>query len=719
MPASSSRQRVCTPTVLQMEITECGAVALAIILAYYGAHIPLERMRVECSISRDGSNAFNMLKAAERYNMNTEAVLVEDLNDLKKLQLPFVVHWEFNHFVVVEGIGKNKYYINDPATGPRTVSRDEFDKSFTGCVLTFEPKETFRKEGKPFSIVNALRNKLHGESKVFTFIILASLLLVVPGIMIPGFTKVFVDYVLVRQYHDWLAVLLLGMLITAVLRGVLNWLQQFYLLFLRVKLMINATTKFVWHILRLPISFFQQRYAGDVQERIEANDRVVELCSNQLATNIVNLAMILFYAVIMVLLDWQLTLIVALVAIINLAILRRIARKIADISRRFLQERGLLSAIEVNNLQLMETIKAMSLGDYSFNRWATQHAKIINSQQKIILINQLFSIVPGLLFGLSIVAVIGYGSWQIMQSYITVGTLVAFQSLAISFNAPIMSLLGLVKQIQQIRGDLARLADVERHHPDPRLQKINNNQLTENIATCGLQLTHVAFGYSALKDPFIKDLSFELKPKQSIAIVGKTGSGKSTIASLICGLYQPWGGDILLNGKPLAETSPKELAALVSFVDQDITLFAGSVLDNLTLWQEKYDPKVLEQALRDACILDEINSRGGLGAVVSARAAEFSGGEKQRLEIARALANHPKLLILDEATANLDAAMEQQVYENIRKRDCTLLTISHRLSAIRDCDEILVLEAGTIIERGTHAQLMQLNQQYAQLISME
>jgi NHLM bacteriocin system ABC transporter peptidase/ATP-binding protein len=703
-----------------MEIAECGAAALAIILAYYDAYVPLEQMRVECGISRDGSNAQNMLQAAKKRNLEAKAVLVESLDELTKLRLPFIAHWEFNHFVVVEGIGKNKYYLNDPATGPRVVSRDEFDKSFTGVALLFEPKKNFQKVGKPFSLIKALRNKLPGEKSSFAFIILASLLLVIPGIMIPGFTKVFIDYILIRQYHDWFAILILGFLITAILRGLLNWLQQYHFLFLRIRLMINATAKFVWHILSLPVSFFQQRFVGDVQERIDANSRVVKLFSNELATSLVNLFMVLFYVIVMVLLDWQLTLIVILVAITNLAILRSIARRIADISRRFLQERGFLAGIEVNSLQLIETIKAMSLEDYSFDRWATQHAKTINSQQKIMLINQLFSVAPSLLSGLLVVVILGYGSWQIMQSQITVGTLVAFQSLTISFNAPVMSLLGLINKIQQIRGDLARLADVEHHPSDPRLQHISKDIAKQPQVLSGrLKLIDVTFGYSTLANPIIKDINFELKPKQSIAIIGKTGSGKSTIAGLICGLYQPWGGKILLDDKPLPKVSPQELAATISFVDQEITLFTGSVLDNLILWQEKCDSNILEQSLRDACILDEINARGGLSGTISAGAVEFSGGEKQRLEIARALANQPKLLILDEATSNIDVAIEQKIYENIRRRGCTLLTISHRLSAVRDCNEILVLDEGSIIERGTHAELMQLKQCYSKLISME
>ncbi len=776
-----SKKHVRTPTIIQMEITECGAAALTIMLGYYDCYVPLEKMRIECGVSRDGSNAENIIKAARRRGMEAYGIETQSIDALNDLKLPFIVHWNFNHFVIVEGIRKNKYYLNDPATGPRTVTRDEFDQSFTGIALVCKPKKEFKKEGEPFSVYRALLNRLKGEGSSFSFIVLASLLLVIPGIMIPGFSKIFIDDILVRQFHDWLPPLLLGLLITTILMAVLTWLQRYQLLMMQIKIMVNASAKFVWHVLRLPISFFQQRFIGDVQERLGANSRIAELLSGELTSSAVSLVTVIFYGIIMVLLDWQLSIFVIIVAIANMILLYYIARKIADINRVFLQERGRLTGIAMNGLEIIETLKGMGLENYFFSRWATQHSKIINSQQRIILFNQVVSIFPTLLYGFLTVTILGYGCWQIMNGYLTVGTLVAFQALAMSFNAPIMTLLGLASRLQQIRGDLARLKDVEQHPIDPRFgdkkQTLENEKLkmkndleedsslfsvqgsgskdgnsqkiypwidralteqqqakikvraadlpeekkethTEIAQKGNLILLKVKFGYSVLEEPLIKDLNLTLKSGKSIAIVGATGSGKSTIAKLICGLYQPWAGEIILNNKTLKEVSSEILAKTLAFVDQDIMLFEGTVLDNLTLWKENYDIDALQKVLSDACLLDVVNERGGLNSRLIARGANFSSGEKQRLEIARALLNQPKILVLDEATSDLDAITEEQICNNIKKRGCSLFIISHRLSAIRDCDEILVLNKGDIIEHGTHTELLKLNGQYRQLVSM-
>lgn len=702
-----------------MEAAECGAAALSIILAYYGRHVSLEKMRVECGVSRDGSNAVNILKAARRYGLVALGARVDELDTLYEVKLPCILFWEFNHFVVLEGIRGKKFYINDPATGPRVVDRNTFNRAFTGVVLTFEPTEDFQKGGKAFSVRKALQRRLHGSNTALFYVILASLALVIPGIVIPGFSKIFIDDILIRNTQNWFMPLIVGMVITAGLRGLLTWLQNYYLMRMQIKLTLTASANFLWHVLFLPITFFQQRFAGDVQERVAANNRVADLLSGELSISVVSLISMVFFAVVMSLLSWPLTLIAILVAFVNFILLYSVARRIADINRRFLQERGKLTGFEMNGLQAIESLKAMGAEDDFFIRWAGYHTKTINSQQRIMLYNQLLLILPRLLSGLTTVTILGLGSWQIMQGYLTVGTLVAFQSLVISFNAPLGALLGLGNQIQQIRGDLARLDDVLQHPKDIRISQIYKTPMKIKHVPPEIKFHHVQFGYSLLNSPLLSDFNWQINAGSRVALVGKTGSGKSTVAKILCGLYQPWKGEILINDKSLSQISPQSLANILSFVDQDILLFEGTVEDNLTLWEKKYSHENIQRALQDACLEDVINERGGIGSWVAERGSNFSGGQQQRLEIARALVNNPAILILDEATAALDPVIEKRIYDHLKQRACTLFIIAHRLSAIRECDEIVVIDNGQIVQQGKHEELLQQKGPYVELISFE
>lgn len=705
-----------------MEAAECGAAALSIILAYYGRYESLEKLRVECGVSRDGSKAINMLKVARKYGLTAQGAKVEELESLQEVPFPYILFWQFNHFVVLDGIKNNKFYINDPATGPRVVDRNEFDKSFTGIILTFEPTPQFKKGGKPPSLYHQLKDRMEKSKKAVLFVILASLALVIPGIIIPGFTKIFIDDILIAQTHNWLLPLLVGMTITAILRGILTLLQQKYLLRLEVKLMLSASVKFFWHVLRLPITFFHQRYAGDIEERVSANNRVAELLTGDLSSSVVSLISMVFFAIIMLLLSWPLAIIGIIVAILNFSLLYFVSRRMTDASRRYLQESGRLMGVEMNGLQSIETLKAMGNDNDFFQRWAGFHAKMVNSEQRLMKYEQFLLIISQLLTGLLTVIILGLGSWLIIRGQITVGTLVAFQSLMVSFIAPSNTLLGFGKDIQRIRGDLARLDDVIKHPEDSRLADLKEPKgPQQGIAKLNgeIELSNVTFGYSLLDPPFIENFSLSIKPNSRIAIVGKSGSGKSTISKLICGLYEPWEGKIDLDGKQLSEVSPAVIADSLSLVDQDIFLFEGNIRDNLTLWDQSFSEFSIDQAIKDACIDDVIIERGGLGAKVTEGGVNFSGGQCQRFEIARALVNQPTILILDEATASLDPMMEKTIYDNLKKRQLTLLIISHRLSTIRDCDEIIVLEEGKIIQRGVHQQLINEEGLYKQLITWE
>lgn len=709
-------KRVITPSILQMEAAECGAAALGIVMGYFGRHVSLEELRQACGVSRDGSKATNLLRAARNYGFTAYGAKAES-EALIDLAVPFIIFWEFNHFVVVEGIGPDKIYINDPATGPRTVSHEEFDTSFTGIVLVFEPGPQFKKGGQKDTLWHSLAPRLQGIQTPLTYIILLSLALVIPGIVIPGFTKIFIDDILIRQVSGWLAPLIWGMVITALLRAGMTWLQQIHLLRLELKLTLTNSARFLWHVLRLPITFFTQRFAGDIGSRVAANDRLASLLSGEISTSFVSLVSMFFYGLIMFLYDWQLTLLAIIVVAINSNLLFRIARGIENSSRRLQQELGRLAGIEMSGLEAIETIKASSGENDFFQRWAGYHAKSLNSQQMIHLYSRTLLIVPQLLTGLLTVAVLGLGGWRIMQGYLSVGSLVAFQSLLISFNEPIQTLLGLGSKLQEIRGDLARLDDVLRHPEDPRLtQQLPPNTLPVKLKG-QLELRNLSFGYSPLDPPLFENIYLNLRPGSRIAIAGISGSGKSTLAKLVCGLYTPWSGEILLDDQPLANIPQVTLSHSVSFVDQDICLFEGTIRDNLTLWDQTIPNTALERAIKDAALEPLINARNmGLESKVINAGANFSGGQRQQLEIARALVTEPSLLVLDEATSSLDASTEYQIVQNLKQRNCSLLIIAHRLSTIRDCEEIIVLDHGKIVERGTHDQLCQNNGPYRRLL---
>lgn len=715
-------KRVRTPTILQMEAVECGAASLAMVLAYHGVWVPLEQLRAETGVSRDGSNAANMLKVARAYGLKATG-LKEEPEGLHAIRLPFIVFWNFNHFVVVEGFRGDWVYINDPSSGPRRLRQAEFNDSFTGIVLAFVPGDEFKRLGSRPSVVAGLAHRLRGSRTALSFVVLTSLFLVIPGLVIPAFSRIFVDDYLVHGFKDWVRPLLLAMGITAIVRAILTWIQQAYLLRLQTRLALSAASRFLWHVLRLPAEFFTQRYAGDIASRVAANDRVAQLLSGSLATNMVNAVQIVFFAVVMLFYDVVLTLIGVAMALVNVFALRVVARLREDASRRLLQDQGKLMAAAMNGLQTIESLKASGAESDFFARWAGYQAKVVDTQQHLGVPNIVVGTLPGILSAVTNALILGIGGFRLMNGELSIGSLIAFQSLMASFMGPIQGLAELSGQFQQIKGDLSRLDDVLRYQRDPRFDVPEETPDTKAIPAklAGfVELRDVTFGYNRLAAPLIENLSLSLRPGSRIAIVGASGSGKSTIARLITGLYRPWSGQVLLDGHPLAEVPRDVLTASMAAVDQDIFLFEGTVRDNLTLWDDTVPEEQMTAAAKDARVHRVIADRiGGYGSPVAEGGANFSGGERQRLEIARALGHNPSILVLDEATAALDTLTEKEIDDHLRQRGCTCVIVAHRLSTIRDAEEILVLDKGKVVERGTHEQLLALNGAYAQLIAAE
>lgn len=721
--------RVHTPTVLQMEAVECGAAALSMILSHYGRIVPLAELRQACNVSRDGVTAANVLRAGRRYGLVAKGFKTP-LESLPQLQPPFIVFWHFNHFLTVDGFGGDRVFLNDPATGPRTVSLEEFDEGYTGITLTFEPGDDFQPGGKKPSVIRALRDRLSGSTGALIYCVLAGFLLVIPNIALPAFSQIFIDNVLLEGRSSWLPALLGGMVIIVVLQGFLTLLQLNYLRSLRIKLAVSLSSRFIWHILRLPVGFYAQRYAGEISGRVRLNDEVASVLSGRLTITLISSVMVIFYGVAMLYYDVVLTLIVVAFAAINITVLQWVSRKRVDANLRLAQEYGKASGVAIAGLQSMETLKASGIESDFFARWVGYYTKATNAQQDLAQLNRGIGVLPSLLSALTSLSLLVIGGFRILNGDLTIGMLIAFQLLMRSFQAPVNSLVRFGSTLQTLQGNLQRLDDVLDNATDPELKSEEQDQKpdvrsqkdreTRTRLQGHVELRDLTFGYSTATAPLIEDFNLKIKPGQRVAFVGGSGSGKSTLAKVIAGLYEPWSGDIVLDGVPRRQWPRSLITGSVAVVEQDILLFAGTIRDNLTLWDSTVPEADIRRACQDAVIDDVILSMPyGYDAELLEGASNLSGGQRQRLEIARALVNNPSILIMDEATSALDTETEKIIDQNLRRRGCTCIIVAHRLSTIRDSDEIIVLDQGNVVQRGTHEQLWQQDGHYARLIRSE
>ncbi len=715
------KKRKQTPTILQMESVECGAAALAIVLAYYGKWVPLEELRIACGVTRDGSKAGNITKAARNFGM-TASGYKKSLATLFDLELPLIVFWNFNHFLVVEGVQNGKVYINDPACGPRVLSWDEFDRGYTGVVISLSPGPSFVKQGRKNTLFSSLFKRLQGSYSAVAFIAMVSLLLVIPGLVIPSFIRVFLDEVLIGRSTSWFRPLIVGMVLTMSFQWFLTWLQQKYLTRLETKISIAGSSQFFWHILRLPVHFFSQRYAGEIGGRVQYVETIAQLLSDQLALAMINLIMIVFYAMVMVQYDPFLTLIGVTTAGFNLAFLKIMTRRRTDANQRLMQESGKVQGVAMAGIQMIETLKASGAENDFFSKWAGHQALRLNEEQNLGVSVQFMNVIPQFFMSLNTALIYGMGGLRVMSGSLTIGELVAFSTLMVFFLSPVNQLVNLGGSLQDMRGMLGRMDDVLQYPLDEVFHETRLEEKDIPLAELdgSLELKDIAFGYNPLDPPLITNFSLSLAPGRKIALIGTSGSGKSTVGRIISGIHKPWSGEILFNGISRTQWPRSVITRSVAVVDQDIFLFEGSIRDNLTLWDPTVPDEDIFQACRDADIYSFITTLpGGLESRLHEGGKNLSGGQRQRLEIARALALKPAVLILDEAFSALDPITEKKVDENLKKRGCTCVVIAQRLSTIRDADEIIVMERGRIIQRGTHETMKHENGPYARLIASE
>ncbi|WP_426609818.1 NHLP family bacteriocin export ABC transporter peptidase/permease/ATPase subunit [Bradyrhizobium sp. McL0616] len=713
------RRRWVTPTVFQMEALECGAASLAMILAYHGLWVPLEKLREACGVSRDGSKASNVLKAARQFGLTAKGFRKEPAT-LHELPMPSIIHWNFNHFVVLEKLDSNYACINDPSTGRRKVGHDEFDAAFTGVVLAMEPGPDFRPCGREPNFLPLLLQRLSNSLGAVLLLVALSMALVVPTILIPTFAKIFVDDVLIQHVEGWFTPLLIGMALTALARALMTAFQQSLLLRIQTKLTVTMVSQLLWHVLTLPMEFFTQRHSGDLANRMAAGEQIAQLLSNGVAANALNLVSVVFIAVTMAFYDGLLAAISIAMALLNVLVLRLVARQREDLNRKLVIERAKLNGSTIEIIRTIETIKAGGLEDDAFARWAGFQAKVLNAERDLGVYSTFLDTCPIFLTGLTTAIVLGVGGLRIVDGALTIGGLVALQALLTSLVEPVNALVQQASGFLAIKGNLFRIADVL-NYPARPLVSIDRTPATMPAKLSGrVVLKDISFGYSALEPPLIEDFSLVVEPGRRVALVGASGSGKSTIGRLMSGLYRPWSGDICIDGWPMAEIPQEIFTNSVAYVDQEILLFEGTARDNLTLWDDTVPEASMSRALKDALIHEEIAVRvGNYDCQVAEDGRNFSGGQRQRLEIARALAGNPSVVVLDEATSALDPIVEKAIDDNLRRRGCTCIIVAHRLSTIRDCDEILVMSNGRVVQRGTHQELLAEGGEYVQLVSRE
>lgn len=708
------------PVILQLEALECGAASLAMVMAYYQKWIPLEQVRVDCGVSRDGSNAKNLLLAARNYGMNAQGYRFEPEILKEKGTFPCIIHWNFNHFVVLDGFRNKKAVLNDPARGVVEISMEEFDRGFTGVCIMLEPSENFVPDGKKKSMWQFVGKRLKGTRSAMLFTGIISLLTTCIGVMFPMFSRIFVDQLLPGWNPKWIRPFFMFLVVFAILQILLAGMESIYALRFQGKLAIKANAQYMWHVLRMPIEFFSQRMAGDIAARKATNAAIAATLVQTLAPTVLQLIMMVLYLVVILRYSIWLTMIGIAGMTINLLVNQYIATKRIHISKVQMRDEAKLVSATVSGIEMIETIKASGAENGFFEKWSGYQASANSQNVKGMKLGITYGVIPQIVLNVVNMGILAAGFYMILQGEFSVGMLLAFQTMLAAFMSPVTKLADAGTKIREMRTDMERMEDVMEYPVDVEYPETTKKDISYDKLSGKLELRHVTFGYSRLAPPLIEDFSMTVEVGQKVAFVGASGCGKSTLAKLISGLYKPWSGEILFDGKPISEIDRNIFTGSLAVVDQDITLFEDTIANNIKMWDQSIEDYEMILAARDASLHEKILQRdGGYEYQILEGGKDFSGGERQRMEIARVLAQDPTIIVMDEATSALDAKTEYDVVKAIKDRGITCIVIAHRLSTIRDCDEIFVMERGKIVERGSHDQLMQLHGAYEALIMSE
>jgi len=748
------------PVVIQLEALECGAACLAMVLAYYGRWLPLEQVRYDCGVSRDGSNAKNILQVARHYGLAAKGFRMEP-NALKNEgQFPCIAHWEFNHFIVVCGFKGNKVYVNDPSAGFTVMDEKRFDEGFTGICLMFEPTENFEPGGRPKSVLKFAFDRLKNMKSEVAFVCLTTAIASLVGIITAGFSRVYLDRILTGTNPGWLLPFIIGLAVISIIQILMAWIQALYSLRINGTMAVVGSTSYMWRVLHLPMEFFSQRMAGDVQSRMLDNSEMAQTIVDTIAPLLLDSVMMVFYLVAMVRYSWVLTAIGLLSVVVNMLVAKIISGRRINIARVMMRDEGKLAGTTVSGIEMIETIKASGAENGFFEKWAGYQAGVNTQNVKFAGVQQYIGIIPDIVSAVLSNVILIIGIFFVIRGEFTVGMVMAFQGFLTSFLSPAQSLIGAGQTIQELKTQIERVEDVMKYPMDSLFKAEGGTDLAKREGSSSvsgedtsrseessfvsgenfsqredssfeseetysklkgrIELKNVTFGYSRLGNPLIQDFSMTIEPGSRVAFVGMSGCGKSTLSKLISGLYRPWSGEILFDGKPISEIDKSVFNGSVAVVDQDIILFEDTISENIKMWDSTIEDFEVIMAARDAQIHEDIMTRdGGYNCRLAEGGKNFSGGQRQRMEIARVLAQDPTIIILDEATAALDAKTEFDVVKSINDRGITCIVVAHRLSTIRDCDEIVVLDHGCVVERGTHDELYAAGGTYASLVTSE
>ncbi|MCI7596158.1 MAG: NHLP family bacteriocin export ABC transporter peptidase/permease/ATPase subunit [Lachnospiraceae bacterium] len=713
---------VCkVPVIMQLEVLECGAASLAMIMAYYDKWIPLEQVRSDCGVSRDGSNARNVLRAARSYGMVAKGYRYEPESLKAEGRFPCIIHWNFNHFVVLNGFKGDKAVINDPARGVISVSMDTFDQSFTGICLMMEPGEDFEPGGKPKSMLAFAKSRLKGAGTAVVFVVITTLISSLIGVINPVFSRIFLDRLLTGQNPDWFPPFIVALSFFNILQLIVIWIKTVYSLRINGKIDAVGSASFMWQILRMPMEFFSQRMAGDIQQRQSSNAQIARSLVDAFAPLALNTIMMFFYLIVMLRYNVMLTVIGIVSIFLNLIVSQIISQKRINITRVQMRDSGKLAGTTVAGMEMIETIKASGAENGFFEKWSGYQASVNTQQIKFQKLEQVLGMIPSLVNSLTNTAVLMLGVWLTIRGEFTVGMIMAFQGFLSSFTSPAMTLIQTRQMLLEMRTQMERVEDVMNYPADVnyRDDAISDDAEYGKLSGC-IEMKHITFGYSKLGEPLIEDFNLSLKTGSRIALVGSSGCGKSTISKLVSGLYKPWSGEILFDGKPMEQIDRSVFTGSLAVVDQEIILFEDTIANNIKMWDTSIQDFEMIMAARDAQLHEDIMQReGGYQYKIMEGGKDFSGGQRQRMEIARVLAQDPTIIILDEATSALDAKTESEVVDAIKNRGITCIVVAHRLSTIRDCDEIIVMEYGKVVERGTHDELYAKGGIYTSLVSNE
>ncbi|MBQ3638804.1 MAG: NHLP family bacteriocin export ABC transporter peptidase/permease/ATPase subunit [Clostridia bacterium] len=708
------------PVVIQLEALECGAAALCMVMAYYGKWVPLEQVRLDCGVSRDGSKAKNIYLAAEHYGFQVKAFRMSPESLREDGQFPCIIHWNMNHFVVLDGFRGKHVYLNDPARGTVKVSFEEFDRSFTGVVIIPTPSENFEPGGERRSTAEFAKKRLVGAGAAVAFVMLTTAISYLFGISNSVTSRIFMDRLLTGINPEWLYPFVIVLGILALIQLTVTWAQAVYSLKINGKMAVIGSTSYMWKVLRLPMEFFSQRLAGDIQSRAGMNASIAGTLVNTFAPLLLNTVMMGFYLVLMLRQSPMLTLIGFVTLILNIVMSRVISARRINITRVQMRDAGRLEAAAVTGIEMIETIKSSGEENGFFQKWAVYQASMNAQDVKAAKTNLYLGMIPAFFSAAANYAVLSAGVWLTMEGRFSLGAVLMFQGFLSSFMSPALTLVNAGQTIQEMRTQMERVEDVMEYPEDESIA--GNDPETADLSKLrgNVEMKNVTFGYSRLEEPLIENFSLTLKTGQRVALVGASGCGKSTVSKLISGLYQPWSGEILFDGKPRKAYPREVMVGSLAVVDQDIILFEDTVANNIKMWDDSIEDFEMILAARDARLHDDIMKLpGGYQHRLTSGGKNLSGGQRQRMEIARVLAQDPTVIILDEATSALDAKTEFEVVNAIRDRGITCIVIAHRLSTVRDCDEIIVLDRGKVAERGTHKELMAKNGIYADLVASE